>query len=72
MTLLQTVNIWSDIIGFGVWFIVIAVFWIFDFFLRITITGQFANLVLGKHDVKIKTVLGEYKGKPGEKLAHKH
>ncbi len=68
--MLEKVNVWADIIGFGAWFIVIGVFWIADFIIRF-FTGQFAHNVLGKHDVKIKALLGEYEAKPGEELAHK-
>ncbi|MDP3012663.1 MAG: hypothetical protein Q8M92_00380 [Candidatus Subteraquimicrobiales bacterium] len=68
--MLEKVNVWADVLGLGIWILVILVFWVADFTVRI-FTGQFAHNVLGKHDVKIKTLLGEYKAKPGEELAHK-
>ncbi|MDI6799606.1 MAG: hypothetical protein QMD53_02905 [Actinomycetota bacterium] len=71
MTLLQKVNVWADVLGFGLWIAVIFAFFVADFIIRI-FTGQFARNVLGKKDVKIKALMGEYEAKPGEKLAHKH
>ncbi|HAW59872.1 MAG TPA: hypothetical protein DCW86_00170 [Actinobacteria bacterium] len=60
MNLLEKVNIWADILGFGFWIVVIVVFWIGDFAVRI-ITKRFSKKVLGKEDVKAWSIF-KYKG----------